>query len=128
MTAEAVDALAAEVLAADGWAPAPPAPPVSSGAGALPYLDLRVVFDPDAGAGEYQAHCDQRDMRRAQLAIGVDPDRDPLGFSRACAWAFLTRTGALEGMGWKDFDRDVAFVIPAEDQTAADPTGTAPAG
>jgi hypothetical protein len=91
---------------------------------ALPYLDMRVIFDDDT---ELESHADQRDMRRGQLAIGTNPEADPIGFNRAVAWAFLTRTGQINGMGWKDFDAQVPFVIPAEVQTTADPTGTATA-
>jgi hypothetical protein len=90
----------------------------------LPYLDMRVIFD---DGRELAAHADQRDMRRAQVAIGVDPDRDPIGFSRACAWAYLTRTDQL-AMGWADFDGQVPFCIPFDKQTTADPTRPATAG
>jgi hypothetical protein len=89
----------------------------------LPYLDMAVIFD---DGRRYASHGDQRDMRRAQIAIGVDPELDPLGFNRATAWAHLTRVGALDGVSWADFDRDVAFVIPLEEQTTADPTQAAP--
>lgn len=90
----------------------------------LPYLDMLVVFDDGA---RLESHADQRDMRRAQIAIGTDPETDPIGFNRACAWAYLTRRSELS-MGWAEFDRDVSFVIPLEAQTTADPTGPAQAG
>jgi hypothetical protein len=98
----------------------------TAGAG-LPYLVMRVVFDDGT---EYHSRADQRDMRRAMVATGADPHTDPLGFSRACAWSYLTRTDVL-AMGWAEFDRDVAFVIPppAEDAPeTADPTRPATAG
>ena len=50
-------------------------------------------------------------MRRAQVAIGCDPSQDPIGFTRASAWAFLHRTGALS-TGWKDFDANVSLRDP----------------
>ena len=84
----------------------------------LPYLDMLVVFDDGL---RLDSHADQRDMRRAQVAIGCDPSQDPIGFTRASAWAFLHRTGMLS-TGWRDFDANVSFVIPLEEQTAADPT------
>ena len=94
----------------------------------LPYLDMRVVFDPDLSTrGEMFSHADQRDMRKAQVNIGTDPDLDPLGFNRACAWAYLRRTGQIDDT-WADFDANCAFVFPAEVQTRADPTGPARAG
>ena len=97
----------------------------TDGAG-LPYLDMRVVFD---DGREYLTHADQRDMRRAQLTCGIpDVEGDPLGFNRATAWAYLARTGQLDGLGWSAFDAEVAFVIPAEEPTTADPTGPATAG
>jgi hypothetical protein len=96
----------------------------TDGAG-LPYLDMRVVFD---DGREYRTHADQRDMRRATTECGIaNPELDPLGFNRATAWAYLARTGALDGLGWRAFDLEVSFVIPAE-PTAADPTGPAGAG
>ena len=86
----------------------------------LPYLDMLVVFDDGL---RLESHGDQRDMRRAQIAIGCEPSADPIGFTRASAWAFLHRTGVIS-TGWKDFDANVSFVIPLEEQTAADPTRT----
>lgn len=95
-----------------------PSDPAALAAYSLPYLDMLVVFDDGL---RLDSHADQRDMRRAQVAIGCDPTQDPIGFTRASAWAFLHRTGALS-TGWKDFDANVSFVIPLEVQTAADPT------
>ena len=96
----------------------------TDGAG-LPYLDMRVIFD---DGREFFSHADQRDMRRAQVACGIaNPDLDPLGFNRATAWSYLSRTGQLDGVGWAAFDAEVSFVIPTE-QTTADPTGPATAG
>jgi hypothetical protein len=89
----------------------------------LPYLDMRVIFD---DGREFASHADQRDMRRAHIATG-DPERDPIGFSRACAWAYLTRTDQYSG-GWLEFDAQVPFVIPFEEQTTADPTRPDTAG
>jgi hypothetical protein len=92
----------------------------------LPYLDMRVIFD---DGRELLSHADQRDMRRAQLMCGIpDPESDPLGFSRATAWSYLTRTGQLTDCDWRTFDETVGFVIPTEPQTMADPTGPATAG
>jgi hypothetical protein len=98
---------------------------------ALPYVDLVVVFADDAANGHagarYATHGDQRDIYRGQVAAGIsdtESDLAKLQMVRAAAWAYLTRTGQVE-MGWRDFDRDVAFIVPMEDQTAADPTGTA---
>jgi len=99
-------------------------------AGSLPYLVMRVVFDESTGRAEVRTRADQRDMRRAQVALGCDPELDPIGFNRACAWAYLSRTGQLEEMGWADFDAAVAFVIPPAGPEAlqtADPTRPAPA-
>ena len=95
------------------------------GAYALPNLDMLVVFDDGT---RMTSHADQRDMRRAQVATGADPDRDPLGYNRAAAWSWLHRTGAI-AMGWKEFDNQVAWVIPVpeDEQTAADPTPAATA-
>jgi hypothetical protein len=90
----------------------------------LPYLDMLVAFD---DGRRLESHADQRDMRRAQIAIGTDPQADPLGFTRASAWAYLQRNGVLNGLGWRDFDEQVAFVVPLEERTGADPTGTATA-
>ena len=90
------------------------------GAYSLPYLDMLVVFDDGL---RLETHADQRDMRRAQIAIGGQPSADPIGFNRATAWAYLHRMGILS-TGWKDFDTNVSFVIPLEEQTAADPTRT----
>jgi hypothetical protein len=98
----------------------------ATGGASLPYLDMRVVFD---DGRELFSHADQRDMRRAQLMCGIsDPAADPLGFNRATAWSYLARTGQLDGLGWSAFDAEVAFVIPAEQQTTADPTRPATAG
>jgi hypothetical protein len=90
----------------------------------LPYLDMLVVFD---DGRRVESHADQRDMRRAQIAVATDPQQDPIGFTRASAWAYLSRTGQVDGLGWKDFDEQVPFVVPLEDKTGADPTGTATA-
>jgi hypothetical protein len=77
-------------------------------------------------------HADQRDMRRAFIALGTqDPTSDQLGFPRACAWAYLTRTGVLDGMGWADFDAQTIEVTATENgmvATPVDPTRPAPAG
>ena len=90
----------------------------------LPYLDLLVLFD---DGQEMKCHADQRDQRRALIALGVsDPSLDQIGFARAVAWAYLTRTDALDGMGWSDFDAVVPFVTAADTQSAADPTRPAP--
>jgi hypothetical protein len=93
----------------------------------LPYLDMRVVFDEADGRPAVLSHADQRDMRKAQVQIGTDPELDPLGFNRACAWAYLRRTQDLPDT-WAEFDSKVAFVIPIPEQTTADPTGPALAG
>lgn len=94
----------------------------------LPYLDMRVIWDPEADdRPEMFSHADQRDMRKAQIAIGCDPDLDPLGFNRACAWSYLRRTEQIHDT-WPDFDAKVAFVMPADKQTTADPTPPARAG
>lgn len=78
----------------------------------------------------FDAHPDQRDMRRAMIALGTqDPETDTLGFPRACAWAWLTRMGVLE-MGWAQFDAECAEVAPPEGEEGVevvDPTGPAPA-
>jgi hypothetical protein len=73
----------------------------------------------------WEVHADQRDMRRAMIAIGTqDPETDRLGFPRACAWAWLTRRAVIE-MGWAQFDAEcaevttIAGVDPLE---AVDPT------
>lgn len=87
----------------------------------LPYLDTLVAFDDGL---RLTAHADQRDMRRAQVAIGTRPEDDPIGFTRATAWAYLHRMGELS-TGWKDFDQNVSFVVPLDKQTGADPTQTA---
>lgn len=91
----------------------------------LPYLNSLVVFEDGA---RYQTHADQRDMRRGGIAVATDPQDDPLGWSRACAWAYLTRTEQIT-IGWAEFDRTAAWVVPLEeDDSGADPTGTATAG
>lgn len=95
-----------------------PADPAALDAYSLPYLDMLVVFDDGL---RLDSHADQRDMRRAQVAIGCEPAQDPIGFNRATAWAFLHRTGVLS-TGWRDFDANVSFVIPLDKQTTADPT------
>jgi hypothetical protein len=95
---------------------------------ALPYIDMRVIFvDDDGNKTEYFSHADQRDVRRANVVVS-NPELDPIGFNRAVAWAYLTRTAVID-MGWADFDRDAAFVVPPPDeQTTADPTTPATAG
>ena len=79
-----------------------------------------------------EVHADQRDMRRAFIALGVqDPATDVLGFPRACAWAYLSRTGEIDGTGWKTFDAETIEVSPPDDVdpvSVVDPTGPAPAG
>ena len=92
--------------------------PAALAAYSLPYLDMLVVYD---NGDRVDTHADQRDMRRAQIAIGCDPSADPIGFTRAASWSYLHRTGQIS-TGWKDFDTNVSFVIPLEVQTAADPT------
>jgi hypothetical protein len=85
------------------------------------FLNL-VVFLDDGRV--FDCRADQRDMRRAFTALGVqDPSLDQLGFPRACAWAALTRTGVLE-MGWQTFDKQTIEVQAAEDEpvTPVDPT------
>lgn len=84
------------------------------------FLDDGRVFD---------VRADQRDMRRAFVALGItDPERDPLGFPRAAAWAYLTRRGEL-AMGWAEFDAQTIEVQATEGaDTAVDPTGPDPAG
>ncbi|HEY2303244.1 MAG TPA: hypothetical protein VGH66_15195 [Acidimicrobiales bacterium] len=81
---------------------------------------------------EFEIHADQRDMRRAFIALGIqDPELDVLGFPRACAWAYLSRVGEIDGMGWKTFDAETVEVSPADEDdptTVVDPTGPAPAG
>ena len=90
---------------------------------------------------QLEVHADQRDMRRAFITLGIqDPDRDTLGFPRACAWAYLHRVGVINGMGWKDFDAQTIEVSPPDDDdedeagepvqavTEVDPTGPGPAG
>ena len=84
----------------------------------------------------FEVHADQRDMRRAFIALGVqDPDKDVLGFPRACAWAYLSRVGEIDGTGWKTFDAECVEVSPPDDDEdeaevleVVDPTGPAPAG
>jgi hypothetical protein len=87
----------------------------------LPYLDMLVVLE---DGRRLESHADQRDMRRAHLAMVSDPERDPLGYNMASAWAFLNRTGVIDGMGWKDFEAQVTFVVPLEVEApgGADPT------
>lgn len=56
---------------------------------------------------------DQRDQRRAMLTCGYDPDMmraDPLGMTWAVCWSALIRTGALEGMGWAQFQNAIVGV------------------
>jgi hypothetical protein len=90
----------------------------------LPYLDLVVIFD---DGRRLECHADQRDQRRALVALGTsDPSLDQIGFARAVAWAYLSRTGAIDGTGWAEFDDTVPFVTAKEVQTAADPTRRAP--
>ena len=101
--------------------PAGVADPLALAEYSLPYLDMLVVFDDGL---RVDTHADQRDMRRAQIAIGCDPSADPIGFTRASAWSYLHRTGQIS-TGWKDFDANVSFVVPLDSQTAADPTRTA---
>jgi hypothetical protein len=101
--------------------PTTPADPAPLSDYALPYLDTLIVFDDGL---RLTAHADQRDMRRAQVAIGGNVEGDPIGFTRATAWAYLHRMGELS-TGWKDFDQNVSFVVPLKEQTAADPTQTA---
>jgi hypothetical protein len=99
--------------------------PVNIGDYRLPYLDMLVAFE---DGRRVESHADQRDMRRGLIAIKpLDPEADPIGFNRATAWAYLNRTGAIDGLGWADFDKQVTFVVPLEEQTGADPTGTATA-
>jgi hypothetical protein len=78
----------------------------------------------------FESHPDQRDMRRAMIAIGTqDPATDSLGFPRACAWAWLTRMGGLD-MGWAQFDAECCQVAPPEGEAgveAVDPTVAGPA-
>jgi hypothetical protein len=73
----------------------------------------------------WEIHADQRDMRRAMIAIGTqEPDTDRLGFPRACAWAWLTRHAVIE-MGWAQFDAECAEVTTLEGVDpleAVDPT------
>jgi hypothetical protein len=90
----------------------------------LPYLDMLVAFD---DGRRLESHADQRDMRIGQKLTGADPTADPIGFNRATAWAYLNRTGVLNGTGWAEFDKTVSFVVPLPEQTGADPTGTATA-
>ena len=79
-----------------------------------------------------EVHADQRDMRRAFITLGIqDPAADTLGFPRAAAWAYLSRVGEIDGMGWKTFDAETIEVSPPDDAEAVetvDPTGPVPAG
>jgi hypothetical protein len=86
---------------------------------------------------ELEVHADQRDMRRAFITLGIqDPEKDTLGFPRAAAWAYLSRVGVIDGMGWKAFDAETVEVSPPDDDEGeegevleeVDPTGPAPAG
>ena len=80
---------------------------------------------------------DQRDMRRAELSLGLDMERDRNGWMRGQCWAALVRLGELDGMTWRDFDTVCVAAFPdiADDTAEAeaeaevvaelDPTGTA---
>ena len=96
----------------------------------MPVHLMHLVVYLDDGAS-FEVHADQRDMRRAFIALGIqDPALDVLGFPRACAWAYLSRVGEIDGMGWKTFDAETVEVSPLDDEpmTEVDPTGPAPAG
>ena len=100
----------------------------------MPVHLMHLIAYRDDGA-EFEIHADQRDMRRAFIALGIqDPALDKIGFPRACAWAYLSRVGEIDGMGWKTFDAETVEVSPpdgadADDViTVADPTEPAPAG
>ena len=96
---------------------------------AVHLMNLLCYFD---DGREFEVHADQRDMRRAFITLGIrDPEADPLGFPRACGWAYLSRVGEIDGMGWKEFDAQTIEVSPPDDAevvTEVDPTGPGPAG
>ena len=81
---------------------------------------------------ELEIHADQRDMRRAFITLGIqDPALDSLGFPRCCAWAYLSRVGEIDGIGWKSFNEELVEASPPDDAevvTEVDPTGPGPAG
>jgi len=68
---------------------------------------------------------DQRDMRRATLSCGIDPEADGFGLARAQAWSALVRKRRLNGMKWREFDDECPWVAPESDEAevpAVDPT------
>lgn len=96
---------------------------------ALPYIVADAVMDDGT---EWPIRADQRDQHRALQppALGgagiSSPDLDPLGFLRAVGWAYLTRTGVLDGMTFAAFDASCAFVQPREVGEDVDPTSAGP--
>jgi hypothetical protein len=87
----------------------------------LPVVELRVRFD---NGDEYRCSPDQRDIQRAEVALGPASTSSTRTI-RAMAWSALTRNGVL-ALGWADFDRDVPWVVPVA-VSSVDPTGTATA-
>jgi len=83
----------------------------------LPYIVADAVMDDGAC---WPVRADQRDQHRALMppALGgagiSSPDLDPLGFLRAVGWAYLSRTGVLNGMTYAEFDAACAFVQPVD--------------
>jgi hypothetical protein len=98
------------------------APTVDWDTYAFPYIDTAVLLD---DGRRFVGHADHRDMRRAHMLIPAGGAVDPLGFNMATAYAYLSRTGALGEMTWKEFAAACCFAAPLEQQTAADPTRTA---
>ena len=98
----------------------------------LPYITADAIMDDGTS---YPVKADQRDQHRALLPPGMggagisSPDVDPLGFLRAVGWAYLSRTGVLNGMTYPQFDAACAFVQPVDAEGAdaeVGPTWPAP--
>jgi hypothetical protein len=98
-----------------------------TGRPAVSRIALTALLDDDRW---FDTLADQRDQRVA-LQLVPDPERDKIGFQWACAWAYLQRTGQVDGMGWAMFQKHIVQVMPTpgvDVVTPVDPTGPGPAG
>ena len=89
----------------------------------LPYFDAMVAME---DGRRFLVRGDQRDVRRgmeATAAVASDSVAAQLLQLTAIAWAYLTRTAALD-LSWAQFRDRCVFVQPRSKPATVDPTGT----
>jgi hypothetical protein len=95
---------------------------------ALPITTYAIVLD---DGQEWVVTPDQRDIQRAELALGLDPATNRWGWIRGQCWCALVRTKLIANgdLPWGTFDAMASWCVPVTDAPEqVDPTMTDGAG